>query len=197
MTESHTEQPSPPEKHAANRKAGKRGGKARKTPASDQKKNLDRDEKGRWAVGVSGNSRGRPPITPEMKQVKALCEVERAANVAGLVNIRDSAEDVWARIEAIKILLMYSDGKPVTAIASNGPLVNVNIANGAPITDAAEAARIYAEFCSNPALDMSNLAFASPALPAAAAAAQPAAVDARVAPIANTKAAEWERLANE
>jgi hypothetical protein len=207
----------PPEKHGENRNAGKRARKARATPESEPEKKLGRDGKGRWLVGASGNSRGRPPITPEMKMVRELCEVEREANVAELVRLRDTAADPWVRIEAIKMLLLYSDGKPVTAIASNGPLVNVNIANGAPITSAAEAAAFYASILGNPSADLSQIRFASPATDAAVIehapavdpivaevpsnaaplpAALPKALDARIAPI-EADTSTWVKLADE
>jgi hypothetical protein len=103
-----------------------------------------RDGKGRYLTGVSGNPNGRPPITPEMKMVRELAAVEREANIASLVRIRDHSKDIWARIEAIKLLLQYSDGKPVTAHAG-APLVSVNLnQNIEPRTVSAdEAASVY------------------------------------------------------
>ncbi len=124
-----------PEKHARNRKSGS---KAARTPDSEPKKKFGRDDKGRWLTGESGNARGRPPITPEMKMVRSLCEVEREANVAELVRLRNSADDPWVRIEAIKILLQYSDGKPVTA-HTGAPLVNMNFGMPAGTADLSPA----------------------------------------------------------
>jgi hypothetical protein len=74
-----------------------------------------------------------------MKMVRALCEVEREANVAELVNLRNSATDPWVRIEAIKILLQYSDGKPALIAPGGAPLVNLSFgmsAGGSDLTPA-------------------------------------------------------------
>jgi hypothetical protein len=100
-------------------------------PSSDSGKKSVRDARGRFVVGVSGNPKGQAPRTPEMKAVRELAAVERVANIARLVDIRDNAADVWARIEAVKLLLQYSDGKPVTA-HQGSPLVNVNVGLGGP-----------------------------------------------------------------
>lgn len=94
--------------------------------ASDAEKKSGRDPRGRFAVGVSGNPRGKLPATPEMKAVRDLAAVERVSNIARLVEIRDNAADVWARIEAVKILLNYSDGRPATTHVGS-PLVNMNM----------------------------------------------------------------------
>jgi hypothetical protein len=107
-----------------------KGRKPTHPPASDAKKNLSRDSRGRYLKGQTGNPHGRPPITPELKAVKALAEVERVSNVAELVRLRDNSADEWVRIECIKLLLMYSDGKPVTAHVGS-PLVGVNFNLGA------------------------------------------------------------------
>lgn len=105
----------------------KKGKKPAHPLSSDPEKKSGRDERGRWISGVSANPKGRPPITAEMKAVKALAEVERAANVAKLVSLRDSSDDPWVVFECIKLLLQYSDGKP--ALAGNGaPLVAMNFA---------------------------------------------------------------------
>ena len=61
-----------------------------------------------------------------MKAVRDLAAVERVSNIARLVEIRDNAADVWARIEAVKILLNYSDGRPATTHVGS-PLVNMNM----------------------------------------------------------------------
>jgi hypothetical protein len=90
--------------------------------ASEAEKKAGRDQRGRFVVGVSGNPRGKLPTTPEMKAVRELAAVERAANVARLVEIRDNAADVWARIEAVRILVLYSDGKPAS-VHLGAPLV--------------------------------------------------------------------------
>lgn len=88
-----------------------------------------RDDRGRFKAGCSGNPRGALPLTPERKAVRDLAAAERVPNIATLVSIRDSSKDEWARIEACKLLLMYSDGKPVTA---SGPLVAMQFNQGAP-----------------------------------------------------------------
>ena len=75
--------------------------------------------------------------------------------------------DSQSSIAAAKILLDRGYGKSMQLLGSpNGaPLVNINM--GAPITSAADAARVYAEILGNPSLDLSVITFAPPAaLPA-------------------------------
>jgi hypothetical protein len=131
------------------------------TSENNSAKTSDRNEKGHFLPGVSGNRKGRKPISVEMKEVRELCIVERPANVSCLVRIRDGAKDVWARIEAVKLLLQYSDGKPVTA-HTGAPLVNVNLGTfAAPITSVSEAEVVYREICAG-RLDASAVTFAPP-----------------------------------
>jgi len=129
-----------------------------------------RDGRGRFASGDSPDrwKRGRPPVTPETKAVRELAAVERPANVTRLVQIRDHAKDVWARIEAVKILLQYSDGKPVSA-HQGAPLVNINqmFSSAEPVTvSSADASRVYAELLSLPDIPQINFVTPPPQKPA-------------------------------
>lgn len=90
-----------------------------------------RDGRGRFRAGASGNPNGRKPLTPDQRAVHELCVLERPANVARLVHLRDHSADEEVQLEAIKIMLSYSDGKPVTAHVG-GPLVNVNVGLAPP-----------------------------------------------------------------
>jgi len=94
-------------------------------------KSSQRDPRGRYLRGVSGNARGRPPITPEMKAVRELAAAERTSNIARLVHLRDHAKDAWLQLEATRVLLQYSDGKPAL-IHTGAPLVNVNLTGASP-----------------------------------------------------------------
>jgi hypothetical protein len=138
---------------------GKKGGV---TLASNTEKKSVRDAQGRFLPGVGGNPKGRPPITPELKAVRALAVEQREANVKELVRLRDNSPDDWVRIECIKLLLQYSDGKPVTAHVG-APLVAVQFNNnGMPIADAHTASQIYEQIMRDPNADLSAIKFASP-----------------------------------
>lgn len=101
----------------------------KRTPKQRERKEISgRDDRGRFIKGLSANPKGRPPITPELKAVRALAEVHRESNVEKLVQLRDTSPDPWVVIEAIKLLLQYSDGKPVTA-HTGAPLINLNVLN--------------------------------------------------------------------
>jgi hypothetical protein len=136
-------------------------GKVHQTLASDTEKKSGRDGKGRFLPGVAANPKGRPPITVEIKAVRALAEVEREANVRELVRLRDNAADPWVRLEAIKMLLNYSDGKPVSR-HDGAPLVALQFNNnGAPIADAHTAAQVYEQIMRDPNADLSGITFAN------------------------------------
>ena len=110
--------------------------------------------------------------------------------------------DSQSSIAAAKILLDRGYGKSMQLLGSpNGaPLVNITMGNGAPISSAADAARVYAEIIGNPSMDLSGLRFEAPAPSAVVAevprnaAALPERVDARIAPIEGDTAATWEAL---
>jgi hypothetical protein len=136
-----------------------KGRRERATLASNAEKKSGRDEKGRFLPGVVSNPKGRPPITVEIKAVRALAEVEREANVRELVRLRDTAEDPWVRLEAIKMLLNYSDGKPVSR-HDGAPLVALQFNSGAPIADAHTAAQVYESIMRDPGFDLGSVKFA-------------------------------------
>jgi HEAT repeat protein len=144
----------------------RKDGKACQTLESNPEKKSGRGANGRFLPGVAANPKGRPPMTVEQKAVRALAEVEREANVLELVRLRDNSLDDWVRIECIKLLLQYSDGKPVTAHVG-APLVALQFNNsGAPITDAHAASQVYEQIMRDPSFDLSTVKFAANPAPA-------------------------------
>ncbi len=145
-------------------KGKKVGEKGSQTLESNPEKKSGRGANGRFLPGAVANPKGRPPITVEIKAVRALAEVEREANVRELVRLRDTAADPWVRLEAIKMLLNYSDGKPVSR-HDGAPLVALQFNNngGMPIADAHTAAQVYESIMRDPTIDLDSIKFA-PAL---------------------------------
>jgi hypothetical protein len=154
----------PPDLQASNRIKGenvRKGGKERATLESNTEKKSGRDAHGRFLPGVAANPKGRPPITPEIKAVRALAVEQREANVNELVRLRNTSADDWVRIECIKLLLQYSDGKPVTA-HTGAPLVALQFNNnGAPIADAHMASQVYEQIMRDPSIDLGSIKFAN------------------------------------
>jgi len=118
-----------------------------------------RDASGRFIKGVSGNPGGPWKATASL-------EIREAARTYGPESIERLAfwmrsADPQASIMAAKILLERGYGKAVQPISNPGgaPLINLNF--GAPIATAEEAARVYAELCRDPSLDISALKFAA------------------------------------
>jgi hypothetical protein len=73
------------------------------------------------------------------------------------------SRDPSVAVAACKALLDRGYGKPLQHVSGlDGPLVNITLNSGSPITDATDAARIYAEICGNPGLDITGLKFAPP-----------------------------------
>lgn len=115
----------------------------------------------------------------------------------------------WARKNRTEFYKIFARLIPTETPSS--PLVSINIPVGQPITDANEAARVYAEIMRDPSIDLSGITFASPAaLPSPA---EPAAIvadvpsnaaplpdhplEARIAPRESGTVSEWERFAND
>lgn len=73
----------------------------------------------RWPPGVSGNPKGRPPMTPEQREARRLAKAEVAASLATLVALRDGAEVQGVRASCAVHLLKLAgvsfneDGAPV------------------------------------------------------------------------------------
>ncbi len=147
MTETHRK------KHAA---------KARKTHRENTRlharASLDvvRDERGRWLKGVSPNPGGRPP---EDRELRELARGHGSAAIAKLVQLMHTAEDERVQLGAAEALLTRGFGRP--AEAASGPLVAINVGPGstAPITNAVEAARVYAEVMAG-RVDVAGIEFA-------------------------------------
>jgi len=109
----------------------------RRTPESERKKisadarqSLVQTEKNRDASGrfVSGNSGGpgRPPKDPTFRE---LCAAQRDRNIAYLISVRDDPKaDPELRFEAVKLMVAYDAGKPVTV--ASGPLVSIDLRTG-------------------------------------------------------------------
>jgi hypothetical protein len=192
------------------RKHGKGTPKARETRP---KKNaattapVVRDSAGRWMS--SGNPEGRPTVALEIREKAREYEPEAIERLVYWMRSGDAQNS----IAAAKTLLDRGYGKSVQLLGSpNGaPLVNINM--GQPITDPAEAARVYAELMHNPSADLSAVTFASPP-PSAVVAESPAKEAApivaevgkralelpdrlaeRIAPVKDDTAATWARLA--
>ena len=122
-----------------------------------------RDGKGRFLPGQSGNPGGRPV---EEREMKVLARSHTVEAIEKLVHLMRSAEDQRVQFLAAEALLDRGHGRAAPAVAS-GPLVNITMAGAAPIADAAEAARIYADVMAG-RVDVATIEFA-PALPAPAA----------------------------
>lgn len=121
---------------------------------------VTRDAAGRFIKGVSGNPAGKFVVAAEVRE---LARQHGSEAIEKLVFWMRSS-DPQSSITAAKILLDRGYGKATQVISSpNGaPLVNINM--GAPITTTEDAARVYAELCRDPSLDISGLKFA-PAKP--------------------------------
>ena len=118
----------------------------------------------RWPKGISGNPSGRPRGHTE---VRVLARSHGPAAIKRLRELMDS-NDLPVAVSAAKALLDRGWGKPSQQITGpdGGALVNIVLNSGNAIVDAGDAARIYAEICGNPGLDISALKFAPPEAPA-------------------------------
>jgi pyruvate/2-oxoglutarate dehydrogenase complex dihydrolipoamide acyltransferase (E2) component len=118
---------------------------------------VPRDQSGRFLS--SGNPNGRPTAAVE---VRDLARQHGPEAIERLVIWMRSA-DPQSSIMAAKILLERGFGKaiqPLTGTPNGAPLVSLTI-GAAPVASAEEAARVYAELCRDPSLDVSGLKFAS------------------------------------
>jgi hypothetical protein len=119
---------------------------------------VSRDQSGRFLS--SGNPNGRPTVAAEVRELARQHGPEAIEKLVFWMR----SSDPQSSITAAKILLDRGYGKaaqPITA-PNGAPLVNINL--GAPITTAEDAARVYAELCRDPSLDITGLKFAGPAL---------------------------------
>jgi len=114
-----------------------------------------RDSAGRWLS--SGNLNGRPTVALEIRE---MAREHGPEAIERLVHWMRSG-DAQNSIAAAKILLDRGYGKSMTLVGTPNGAPLVNITMGAPITDAAEAARVYAELMHNPSADLSAITFAS------------------------------------
>jgi hypothetical protein len=139
---------------------------AKKVSAPKKDAVATRDTSGRFIKGVSGNPGGP-------WKVAATLEIREAARTYGPESIERLAfwmrsADPQSSIMAAKILLERGYGKaiqPLTGTPNGAPLVSLTI-GAAPVASAEEAARVYAELCRDPSLDVSGLKFASRREPA-------------------------------
>lgn len=101
-----------------------------------------RDDKGRFLKGVSGNPGGRPV---EEREMKVLARSHTVEAIEKLVQLMRDAEDQRVQFLAAEALLDRGHGRAAPAVAS-GPLVKIMMGGaGAQITDAREAAQVYAD----------------------------------------------------
>jgi hypothetical protein len=156
----------------ARSKAGRKGrpdnraGQESRARAATKKKSAEkksapaigRDASGKFIKGFSGNVHGQPIV---QKEIRELARQHGPEAIERLVLWMRST-DPQASIMAAKIILDRGFGKPAQPLTTpNGaPLVSLNF--GAPITTAEEAARVYAELCRDPGLDVSGLKFSAP-----------------------------------
>lgn len=61
-----------------------------------------------WTKGVSGNPGGRP----KSAVLRAMLEPHRRKMVATLLHLMRSADKDGVKLEAVKVMLAYLDGKP-------------------------------------------------------------------------------------
>jgi hypothetical protein len=190
-----------PKRAPGNTKKQGKGQKGTLKPRETRKKKVAgvpvaRDATGRFLS--SGNPNGRPTASLEVREMARKHGPEAIARLVYWMRSGDSQSS----IAAAKILLDRGYGKSMQLLGSpNGaPLVNINMGNGAPISNAADAARVYAEIIGNPSMDLSALKFEAPAPSTVVAevprnaAALPERVDARIAPVESDTAATWEAL---
>jgi hypothetical protein len=166
-----------------------KGQKGTRKPRETRKKKVTsqpvaRDPSGRFLS--SGNPNGRPTASFEVREMAREHGPEAIERLVYWMRSGDSQSS----LAAAKILLDRGYGKSMQMLGSpNGaPLVNINMGS-APISSAAEAARVYAEILGNPTVDMSNIVFALPA---------PSAVVAEVpAPLRDTPSAQPTPIVDE
>lgn len=163
-----------------------RGQKGTLKPRETRKKKVTsqpvaRDPSGRFLS--SGNPNGRPTASLEVREMARQHGPEAIERLVYWMRSGDSQSS----LAAAKILLDRGYGKSLGS-PNGAPLVNINMGS-APISSAAEAARVYAEILGNPTVDMSNIVFALPA---------PSAVVAEVpAPLRDTPSAQATPLVGE
>lgn len=79
-----------------------------------------RDAKGRWAPGVTGNPKGRPPTA--FAQLKKQTREFTELGLWRLVKIlEDDAQPGATHVAAIQLMWNYGYGKPVTQVEIGGP----------------------------------------------------------------------------
>lgn len=128
--------------------------------AAKKSRPANRTKQGRFVKGVSGNPHGRPGVDFQLQQ--------RAREDAGeayaliLATMRDPDSAMKDRLWCAEWIVERGYGKAALNV-SGGPLVNINMPGaGQPITDAGEAARLYAQIVGRPDLPMPALLFAPP-----------------------------------
>jgi hypothetical protein len=123
--------------------------------------------RGRWAKGISGNPGGRPRAE---RQVRELAQTYGPRAIRRLAQLMRSSNERVA-VAAASALLDRGYGKPPLAVtgADGAPLFPPAFLTGAPISDAATAAEVYAFLIGNPTADMTGITFAAPEADAAVA----------------------------
>jgi hypothetical protein len=116
---------------------------------------------GRFRKGQSGNPSGRPKVEGEVRNLARKYSRTAVRRLAQLMKSKNER----VAVAAATALLDRAWGRPAQALTGPGgaPLmasVFVGI-NAAPISDAAEAARVYAEILGNPSRDLSGITFAA------------------------------------
>jgi hypothetical protein len=151
------------------KQAGKGNGQTLKNPRDAQARPgekssapaVGRDAAGRFIPGTSGNPLGTKVKVPE--ELRHLAQTYCAEGIERLV-FWMRGNDPQASLMATKLLLDRGLGKSAQPLVGAGgqSLVSITMNSGA-IVDSEDAARVYAEICGNPSIDISALTFAAPA----------------------------------
>ena len=121
---------------------GRKAHRQNTRPQARAQLDVARDDRGRWLKGNSPNPGGR---TTEDRELRDLARGHGPEAISKLVQLMRDAEDERVQLGAAEALLTRGFGRP--AEAASGPLVaiNVGLGAGAQITDAREAAQVYAD----------------------------------------------------
>jgi hypothetical protein len=117
-----------------------------------------RSSSGRFLPGQSANPGGRPTVATELRDAAQRYGPEALKHLVKWMR----SPDPIVSLTAIRLMLERGFGKPIQPVTGpdGAPLSLVNVG---VITDAAQAALVYAEIIGRPDADLTGLRFAAPA----------------------------------